>query len=359
MSTQLFFVYGTLKRKESAHARMQGATFRGEACTEGGYDLFNLGRYPAMTVGVGQVHGELYDVDDQLAAALDAFEGVPHLYFRQVVTLANGRQANAYLMHPQQVVGASRLEDGRWESLEPPTPAPMWCVVANVAPYQEYGEQREIRLGTRHFSPNTKVYCFPPGWGDGYEDIRVIGRHRGSARLATIIMPSRRLTNWRVKLVYQPHVLKMMADERWNEADARAMVTSLRLWEAARVYWRQGLSFAPPNEALVFAAMYGQPDEVSRALERGASLETVVQGWTPLTAAAVWGNAETVELLLARGANPHHTNYEDQTAVGLARRGFDAGKRTLLEQADHPSFIEILRGWWSDVVSEDRDLPLE
>jgi hypothetical protein len=50
----------------------------------------------------------------------------------------------------------------------------IWCLVANVAPEQVYGEQPEARRGTKHFSPNTKVYCFPPLWGDGYENIRVV-----------------------------------------------------------------------------------------------------------------------------------------------------------------------------------------
>jgi hypothetical protein len=86
--------------------------------------------------------------------------------------------------------------------------AGVWCLVVNVAPEQVYGEGHNVRLGTKHFSPNTKVYCFPPAWGDGYEQIRVIGRHRGLSRRVTLIMPSHRLINWRVKYVRHPYVVR-------------------------------------------------------------------------------------------------------------------------------------------------------
>ena len=45
---------------------------------------------------------------------------------------------------------------------------------------REYGENHEVKLGTKHFSPGTKVYCAPGHWGDGGENIVVIGKHRGS-----------------------------------------------------------------------------------------------------------------------------------------------------------------------------------
>jgi hypothetical protein len=61
-----------------------------------------------------------------------------------------------------------------------------WCLVANIQAEQPFGENREIRLGTKHFSPNTKVYCSAPIWGDGYEQIVVAGRHSSSKKLVTI-----------------------------------------------------------------------------------------------------------------------------------------------------------------------------
>ena len=70
-----------------------------------------------------------------------------------------------------------------------PNPEPIWCVVANVAEETGRGPGgREIGRGTKHFPPGAKVYCSPPLWGDGYERIRVVGRHRGSHRYVTMVV---------------------------------------------------------------------------------------------------------------------------------------------------------------------------
>jgi hypothetical protein len=105
-------------------------------------------------------------------------------------------------------------------------PEGIWCLVANVATEQVYGGQQEVRSGTKHFSPNTKVYCFPPLWGDGYEKIRVIGRHRGSSRLVTLILPSRRLVNWRARYVCHPYVVRRMYPG-WIKEQAEQMLASI------------------------------------------------------------------------------------------------------------------------------------
>ena len=87
---------------------------------------------------------------------------------------------------------------------------PIWCLVANVASETEYGESKEKRSGIKHFPAGAKVYCFPPLWGDGYERIKVIGRHRGSHQFATMIVPSKHLTNWRAKLIYSPYLTEQL-----------------------------------------------------------------------------------------------------------------------------------------------------
>jgi hypothetical protein len=91
----------------------------------------------------------------------------------------------------------------------------IWCVVANVVHEHRVGESREIRRGTKHFSPGAKVYCYPPLWGDGYENIKVIGHHRGSHKLVTMVMPSQWLEKWRVKMVYSPQIIQRMRDH-WD-----------------------------------------------------------------------------------------------------------------------------------------------
>lgn len=86
-----------------------------------------------------------------------------------------------------------------------------WCLVANIRKFTRRGPNKaEIQLGTKHFSGGTKVYCFPPNWGDGGERLRVIGRHRGSKKLVTMVLANWHLTNWRAKVVYDPQLVAML-----------------------------------------------------------------------------------------------------------------------------------------------------
>lgn len=95
----------------------------------------------------------------------------------------------------------------------------IWCLVGNIID-EEYRANKEIRTGIKHFSPNTKVYCFPAQWGDGYENIRVIGRHRKSKRYITLIIQSKYITNWRLQKVYRPYILKVMHSENgWSDSE--------------------------------------------------------------------------------------------------------------------------------------------
>lgn len=84
-----------------------------------------------------------------------------------------------------------------------------WCLIGNIVDERPYGEGgQEKRSGSKHFAPGAKVYCLPAQWGDGYDQIIVIGRHRGSKHFKTMIISSIWVTNWRAKVVYNPEVLR-------------------------------------------------------------------------------------------------------------------------------------------------------
>lgn len=87
---------------------------------------------------------------------------------------------------------------------------PVWCLVGNIVEQRSFGEGgAETRIGTKHFSPGTKVYCFPPLWGDGYENIKVIGYHKGSRgkQLAVMVIKSAWIERRRAELVYKPSII--------------------------------------------------------------------------------------------------------------------------------------------------------
>ncbi|MCR5621129.1 MAG: hypothetical protein K6G18_04670 [Treponema sp.] len=109
-----------------------------------------------------------------------------------------------------------------------------WGLVGNIIGEHEFGENRDIYYGTKHFSSGTKVYCAPAQWGDGYENIVVIGKPRHSFKYIEIVMSSNMIENFRLQKVYKPAVLKKMADENswgfWGNTDEdKAAILDMRL----------------------------------------------------------------------------------------------------------------------------------
>jgi len=87
----------------------------------------------------------------------------------------------------------------------------IWCPVANMASERPYGPgARETRHGSKHFAAGAKLYCVHPFWGDGGEQIEVIGRHRATHRYVSMVVSSSWLTNWRVDLAYSPYLIRAL-----------------------------------------------------------------------------------------------------------------------------------------------------
>lgn len=113
------FVYGTLLRGEPNHRLLAHARFVGEAVTEPGFELADLGAFPAMSAaGGGAVAGEVYAVDAATLAALDRLEGHPRFYRRSWIRLATGAHVEAYLLEREQVRGRPRILSGNWRNRE-------------------------------------------------------------------------------------------------------------------------------------------------------------------------------------------------------------------------------------------------
>ena len=74
-----------------------------------------------------------------------------------------------------------------------------YCLVVNIVEKRYFGETKEIRHGTKHFSGGTKVYIFPEFGGCGHENIRVIGLPRKRYKAINVIIPTKLITNVRVK----------------------------------------------------------------------------------------------------------------------------------------------------------------
>lgn len=53
-----------------------------------------------------------------------------------------------------------------------------WCLVSNIVGEHEYGEDHELRYGTKQFRPDAKVFVNLIYGGMGHEEILVIGTPR-------------------------------------------------------------------------------------------------------------------------------------------------------------------------------------
>lgn len=83
------FVYGTLMQGEGNQSCMPSrAKFLGEAQTQPGYSLLDMG-LPGLVEDKsgGVVIGEVYEVDEDIIAILDHFEGHPDFYRRGKIRL--------------------------------------------------------------------------------------------------------------------------------------------------------------------------------------------------------------------------------------------------------------------------------
>jgi hypothetical protein len=109
----------------------------------------------------------------------------------------------------------------------------IWCLVGNIIDVRYFGEGKELIIrGTKKFTARTKVYCFPPLWGDGYEEIQVIGKLRRRKHLKIIITSSKFITNWRIQKVFNPFIIRTMKDNGgWDETDdSKEIIENMLKW---------------------------------------------------------------------------------------------------------------------------------
>lgn len=91
-----------------------------------------------------------------------------------------------------------------------------WCLVGNVVSDHAFGEYKEHLTGSKHFRPGAKVYIAPAQWGDGGEHGIVIGVPRHSRHPIEIVMRSELITNYRIKRVYSPAILRRMNESLYH-----------------------------------------------------------------------------------------------------------------------------------------------
>ncbi len=110
------FVYGTLKRGFSLHKYLAEAKFLGEAKLSG-YEMYDLGWYPGIKSGKGEIYGEVYEVEPGTLAVLDEIEDEGEEYERCLlpVQLKDGQIIDAFVyIYRGDVSGCPVVKSGCW-----------------------------------------------------------------------------------------------------------------------------------------------------------------------------------------------------------------------------------------------------
>jgi len=126
MKTECFFVYGTLKIGGRFAYDFDKYRITSQTATLKGYDLFNLGWFPGIIPGKGEVIGEVHEYKhaDHVKNHMDAIEGYSSrnkdnsLYVRKetVVLTEDGKEikANIYVFNQNIPDDAKKFEGGVW-----------------------------------------------------------------------------------------------------------------------------------------------------------------------------------------------------------------------------------------------------
>lgn len=97
-SKRKVFVYGTLMHGEDNHYCFQNSDFISFAEIKG-YDMYDVGWYPAIIPGFNSIRGELYNVPKEDMSVIDSLEGEGDLYIKkcEIVTDIKGNTSFAFV----------------------------------------------------------------------------------------------------------------------------------------------------------------------------------------------------------------------------------------------------------------------
>lgn len=107
-ATRNVFVYGTLMKGEPNHRFLEDSKFLGVSAIEG-YDMYNVGWYPAIVPGEGTIPGELYEVPEMDIKYLDGLEGEGSLYIRKCETTTDKSLTYIY-EYAQDTTGLEKID---------------------------------------------------------------------------------------------------------------------------------------------------------------------------------------------------------------------------------------------------------
>lgn len=104
-------VYGSLRKEQGNSHWMTNAQLLGE-CRLSGYELYDLGYYPAVVPGTGDLYCEVYRIDAPILSELDQLKNNGRDYKRELVATPYGSAWMYLYLHP--VDELKKIVSGDW-----------------------------------------------------------------------------------------------------------------------------------------------------------------------------------------------------------------------------------------------------
>ena len=90
-----------------------------------------------------------------------------------------------------------------------------YILVGNIIDKHHYGENKEIKSGTKQFRAGAKVYLLPEYGGMGHEAMPVYGLPRKSWKKIKIVIRSEMIKNVRVKKTFDPKMIELVSNNHF------------------------------------------------------------------------------------------------------------------------------------------------
>lgn len=87
-----------------------------------------------------------------------------------------------------------------------------YILVGNIIGAHYWGENKEIKYGTKQFRAGAKVYLLPEYGGNGHEEMPVYGLPRKRWKKIKIVIRTSRIKNIRVRKTFDPKMIKMVSE---------------------------------------------------------------------------------------------------------------------------------------------------
>ncbi|GAB4200390.1 MAG: gamma-glutamylcyclotransferase [Thermoflexibacter sp.] len=109
------FVYGTLRKGESNHHYLKEGLLIEDEVWAKGYTMYDLVAYPfAVPTAVGQIKGEIWQIDERCLAKIDKLEGIEEGLYTRIFD--NALQAYIYVRpNSKGLVGIPQITQGDWK----------------------------------------------------------------------------------------------------------------------------------------------------------------------------------------------------------------------------------------------------